>query len=148
MAYQVTKTYGHEQGLTAVFRQWRAESHCRFLHGYALSISITFEADELDERNWVIDFGSLKPLKELLTGMFDHKTVVARDDPKVDAMVALAEAGLIDLVFVKHTGCEAFAELIFDYVADWLRRSRHSPRVRLVKVTVREHGANEASYYG
>ena len=28
-----TKTYGHDLGLSAAFRQWRAESHCRLIHG-------------------------------------------------------------------------------------------------------------------
>lgn len=50
MTYKSTKLYGHEIGLSAAFRQWRAESHCRFLHGYALAVRFEFEADELDVR--------------------------------------------------------------------------------------------------
>ena len=34
--YRSSKTYGHEIGLSAAFRQWRAQSHCRLIHGYAL----------------------------------------------------------------------------------------------------------------
>ena len=35
--WRSTKTYGHEEGLSCCFRQWRAtHSHCRLLHGYAL----------------------------------------------------------------------------------------------------------------
>jgi 6-pyruvoyltetrahydropterin/6-carboxytetrahydropterin synthase len=41
----VKKTYGHELGLSACFRQHRAKSHCRFLHGYPLSFTFTFAAD-------------------------------------------------------------------------------------------------------
>lgn len=50
MIYRSTKTYGHEIGLSAAFRQWRAESHCRFVHGYALAVKFVFEAGELDAR--------------------------------------------------------------------------------------------------
>ena len=55
-----TKTYGHNIGLSAVFRQLHADSHCRFLHGYSLQFKFTFGCDELDEKNWVVDFGGLK----------------------------------------------------------------------------------------
>ena len=57
-----TKKYGHERGLSAAFRQWRAESHCRFMHGYSLEFGFVFGAHELDENNWVVDFGGLKGL--------------------------------------------------------------------------------------
>ena len=41
--WRSTKTYGHEEGLSCCFRQWRAtHSHCRLLHGYALSFRLTF----------------------------------------------------------------------------------------------------------
>lgn len=50
MAYLSTKTYGHEVGLSATFRQWRAKSHCRLLHGYSLSFRFEFEANTLDDK--------------------------------------------------------------------------------------------------
>ena len=38
-----TKRYGHEQGLSAVFRQPNAShSHCQLLHGYSLAFTFTF----------------------------------------------------------------------------------------------------------
>ena len=55
--YYSLKKYGHERGLSAAFRQWRADSHCKFLHGYSLEFEFEFGADELDEKNWVVDFG-------------------------------------------------------------------------------------------
>ena len=51
--YNSTKTYGHDVGLSCSFRQWRAQSHCSKVHGYALSVKFTFAAEKLDERNWV-----------------------------------------------------------------------------------------------
>ena len=55
--FKSTKTYGHDLGFSAAFRQWRADSHCKYIHGYALAFRFEFEADELDVRNWVVDFG-------------------------------------------------------------------------------------------
>jgi 6-pyruvoyltetrahydropterin/6-carboxytetrahydropterin synthase len=145
----VTKTYGHDCGLSATFRQWRAKSHCRFIHGYALSVELTFVCadNETDENGWVINFGGLKPLKQWLQDTFDHKTLVARDDPKYQHFLSLAAVGLIQLVPVERTGCEAFAELIAKQVAGMLAAGElGDTKARLVSVKVSEHGANSASF--
>lgn len=147
MPYRSTKTYGHEIGLSSCFRQWRAQSHCRFLHGYALSVHVEFEADELDIRHWVVDFGSLKSFKGMLEQTFDHKLLVAEDDPNLPALNALEVLGLAQIVVVPATGCEAFAALIYNYTEVWLKDNGYAPRVRVHHVTVREHGANSASFY-
>lgn len=156
-----TKTYGHDLGLSACFRQWRAESHCRFLHGYALAVRLEFAADELDVRNWVVDFGSLKGFKQWLCDTFDHKLLVAEDDPARDYLEMLGHTSIIlpsmreferpggqlaDVVVVPATGCEAFAKLIFECGEIWLKDNGYAPRVRMHQVEVKEHGANSAIY--
>ncbi len=146
MRHVSTKTYGHETGLSCCFRQWRAASHCMLLHGYALSIRLEFSAEELDERNWVIDFGGLKGLKAWLVGKFDHTTLVARDDPKLEWFQEGARMGVLQLVLVDAVGCEATARLIYEEATAWLDVNGHSPRVRLDCVEVSEHGANSAKY--
>lgn len=145
MKYRVTKTYGHDRGLSATFRQHRARSHCQYVHGYALAFSLTFEADTLDESGWVIDFGGLKEVKAWLDRTFDHVTLVAADDPKRELFEEMAIAGLVQCCIVPATGCEAFARLVFNHVNEWMQLRGHSPRVRLVHVTVREHEGNAAS---
>jgi 6-pyruvoyltetrahydropterin/6-carboxytetrahydropterin synthase len=141
-----SKTYGHEIGLSCCFRQWRAESHCRFLHGYALSVRVDFVAKKLDKRNWVVDFGGLKTFKELLQESFDHKLVVAEDDPLIATFRELEIAGAAELVVMPAVGCEAFAEFIYDAATQWLSDNGYAPRVRVAGVEVREHGANSASF--
>lgn len=141
-----TKTFGHEIGLSSCFRQWRADSHCKFLHGYALSIRLEFEADKMDERNWVIDFGSLKGFKKWLEETFDHKLLVALDDPMRDELRRLHHLGLAEIVWVEATGCEAFANLVYHRCKGWLIENGHTPRVRMLAVTICEHGANSAIY--
>lgn len=148
MTFRSTKTYGHEIGLSACFRQWRAESHCKLLHGYALAVRFEFEADELDVRNWVVDFGSLKSLKGWLEDTFDHTLLVANDDPMRHELAKLDACGLARVVWVDATGCEAFAKLIHECAEVWLRDNGYAPRVRMASVEVKEHGANSAIYYG
>lgn len=148
MAYQSTKTFGHNLGLSCCFRQWRAESHCRLLHGYALSIKFVFEANETDSKNWVVDFGGMRSLKEWLVQMFDHTLLVANDDPQKDEICALAGLDIANVVVVPATGCEMFAYMIFNYAWKWLERYEYGHRIKLVSVEVSEHGANSALYTG
>ena len=145
--FKSSKTFGHEIGLSACFRQWRADSHCNKLHGYALSFHFEFRASRLDHRNWVIDFGGLKSLRTELEQAFDHKLLIAEDDPCRSHLVALASLGVANVRIVETVGCESFAKQAFDMGIRWLDREGHTPRVTLDHVTVKEHGANGATYY-
>lgn len=144
--YQVTKTYGAERGLSACFRQWRAKSHCRFLHGYALGFEFVFEASELDQNNWVIDFGSLKPLKSWLDETFDHKLVIAFDDPQKSTILEMGLYGIADINVLSRVGCEAFARLAFDRADLLLGDMGIHERVKIVSVRCFEHSSNSATY--
>ena len=149
MTYTSTKTYGHDIGLSAAFRQWRAtDSPCRFIPGYALSVRLEFEAETLNETNWVVDFGGLKSFKKWLEDTFDHKLLVAEDDPEAIRLTHLARYDLADVVVLPATGCEAFAKHIFERAQVWLKEQNYSPRVWIKSVEVCEHGANSAIYTG
>ncbi len=143
MAYYSTKTYGHERGLSCCFRQWRADSHCNMMHGYALAFSFKFEAATLDHNNWVVDFGGLKWLKAWLENQFDHTTLVAQDDPEMETFRMLHDKKLIDMRVIPGVGCEKTAEYVFDHVASQID-SLYAGRVKLISVEVREHPGNSA----
>jgi 6-pyruvoyltetrahydropterin/6-carboxytetrahydropterin synthase len=143
--YRVTKHYGHELGLSCVFRQWRADSHCAQLHGYALAFTFVFEANELDTRGWVVDFGALGQLKSWLQGAFDHVILVAQDDPCKQDILGLKE-GIATVMQVPATGCEAFALMAYERAKYILEQKGLNIRVRVVSCTVHEHGANSATY--
>lgn len=137
------KTYSHATGHSCAFRQWRADSHCNLIHGYALQFELKF-GGELDDRNWIVDFGGLKPLKNWLAEMFDHTYLVAEDDPELETFKELEAKKLVDLRIVSATGCERFAEMVFDY-ADNLVNELTNGRCWVQEVTVREHGHNSAT---
>lgn len=144
--FRSTKSYGHAEGLSCVFRQWRAgHSHCRLLHGYALAFKFVFVAEELDERNWCFDFGGLKPVKAWLHEMFDHTLVVAADDPELETFKQLAERGIVALRVLPVVGCEGVARIVFGHVAQFVAEAT-AGRVRLERVEVSEHSGNAASY--
>lgn len=155
MKFESQKTYTHSEGLSCTFRQWRAtHSHCRFLHGYALQVTIIFGSPRLDDRNWVMDFGGLKPIKQWLKDTFDHKLLVASDDPEVVQIMKLcggthsdgtSHDRVADVVIVGDVGCEAFAKMIYDHVMWWLTEEKIQ-YVFVESVTVSEHEGNSASY--
>jgi 6-pyruvoyltetrahydropterin/6-carboxytetrahydropterin synthase len=144
--FRSTKTYGHELGLSAVFRQWRADSHCNQLHGYALSFRFEFESEDLDDKNWVVDFGGLSKLRKALEAKFDHKLLVAQDDPKLDEILLLQALGIADIEIVEAVGCEMFARLAYDLATAVLDDLGYIPRARVASVECSEHGANSAIY--
>jgi len=141
-------------GFSTVFRQWKAEdTHCRFLHGYGVSFQIWFEG-ELDERNWVWDFGGMKRAKGKIDGMspkewmdymFDHTFLVAEDDPFLESFKRMDEAGVAQVRVVPATGAECFAQYICDKVAPFISQETEG-RVKVVRVEFREHGKNSAIF--
>lgn len=141
-------------GFSTCFRQWRAEgTHCRFLHGYGVSFRVWFKG-ELDERNWVVDFGGAKRSKVKIDGMnpkdyftylLDHTTIIAEDDPRLDLFKLMNDDGVIQLRILPQVGCERFAEFLFNKINNWVKEETNN-RVTLSKITVYEHEKNSASY--
>ena len=143
--YKSTKLF---DGYSTAFRQWRAEhSHCKFLHGYAMKFKVTFTG-RLDELNWVCDFGSFKRngIKEHMSYMFDHTTIVASDDPKLPEFKTLAMKKLIQLRIIDDVGCEKFAEYVFDYINNIVQKETNN-RVRVLKVESFEGGTKNSAIY-
>ena len=151
--FQSTKVF---DGFSTVFRQWRAEgTHCRFLHGYGVSFKVWFEGD-LDERNWVWDFGGMKRAKGTIDGMtpkawmdhmFDHTLVVAEDDPELQSFRDMDSRGVVQLRIVPATGAERFAKFVYDKLNDFVQEET-AGRVRISKVEFMEHSKNSAIYQG
>tara|TARA_B100000902_G_scaffold262468_1_gene248689 strand:- start:148 stop:597 length:450 start_codon:yes stop_codon:yes gene_type:complete len=146
MTYYSTKTYGHNIGLSAVFRQPNADhSHCHLLHGYSLAFKFTFGCDKLDNKNWAVDFGGLKPLKKWLEDHFDHKTALDIKDPHLEKFRELEKLDLMSIVLFDGVGAEKFAEHAFRF-ADNLITVKTDGRCWVESVECMEHGANSAIY--
>ena len=147
MKYVSTKTY--KQVGPVAYRQWRAESHCNMIHGYALSFHFEFESETLDVRNWVLDFGGLRPLKDKLEEWFDHTLLVALDDPERELMLSLGKAGIAKITEVEKTGCEGLATFLYEYVNTiFLKDYGEQDRIWCSKVEVRETDSNMAMIVG
>jgi 6-pyruvoyltetrahydropterin/6-carboxytetrahydropterin synthase len=141
-------------GFSTVFRQWKADgTHCRFLHGYDVEFRITFEG-ELDQRNWVWDFGGMKRAKNTIDGMmpkawmdymFDHTFVVAEDDPFKESFLKMDEAGVAQVRVIPAVGAERFAQYVYEKVNEFVQAETEG-RVRVVSVEFMENHKNSAIY--
>ena len=152
--YQSTKLI--ELGSCA-FRQWRAnpehatsgltrlDSKCHLIHGYQLKAKFIFGCSELDERNWVTDFGSLKQLKAILNNQFDHTLCIAENDPLLEEFKSLHEKGGCDLRIMSGVGIEKTAEWCFNTASTFITE-KYGDRCWVEKVEVYEHEANSAIY--
>jgi len=149
-------------GFSCCFRQWKATTtHCQYLHGYGVSFKVWFEGD-LDERNWVWDFGGMKRAKTKIDGkspkewmdyMFDHTVLVAEDDPLLSEFKMLNNLpnlgnnnkGGLQLRIIPATGAEKFAEFIFNKLNPFVQEETNG-RVKVKQVEFKEHGKNSAIY--
>jgi 6-pyruvoyltetrahydropterin/6-carboxytetrahydropterin synthase len=104
-----------------------------------------FEADQLDENNWVVDFGGLKELKKKLQDQFDHTTCVSKEDPKLSLFKQLDDTGICDLRVMDGVGIEMFAEWCYKTANEHVKRITNS-RCRCIKAEVFEHEQNSAIY--
>jgi 6-pyruvoyltetrahydropterin/6-carboxytetrahydropterin synthase len=126
-----------------------------------------------------MDFGGLKEFKAWADYMFDHTLVIAQDDPQLDFFKQMAlidtnwtlpETGpnemrvnrdnfepyqrgsLCDLRIVPGVGCEMFAKMAYDKMAELLAsgdmRYPINPTVRVKSAEVFEHAGNSATYEG
>ena len=143
MGYQSTKII--ELGSCA-FRQWKADSHCKFIHGYRLIAKFWFGATELDHRNWVVDFGGLKGLKDILEKQFDHTFCVAGDDPLLAYFKELHDHGAVDLrIMPEGVGIEKTAEWCYKAAKQYIHDLTNG-RCCVERVEVWEHEKNSAIY--
>ncbi len=101
-------------------RQWRDDGHCRFVHGYGRYVQFTFSG-ELDHRQWVMDFGDLKDIKKWIEQQWDHRLLLASDDPHLEDFKKMHDLGtmninVMDVAKGWGPGIEASCKFVYDNV--------------------------------
>jgi len=132
-------------GFPCTHRQWKAESHCRFVHGYSREFYFEFAASELTQEGWVVDFGGLKEIKNWLDQVFDHTFLVAQDDPELENFRDLDKRGIIQLRVLPNPGMEGSALYVYEQASKILEKL-YGKRAWITKVEVRENEKNSAFY--
>ena len=112
------------------------EGVCRHPHGHNAVAEIELRAQLLDDRAMVRDFGEIKRVVEAwVERELDHKMILRRDDPLVEALQALGEP--VYVVDVNPTA-ERIARLLYEQVA--------SAGLPVVRVTLWETPSSRATY--
>ena len=132
--YSVTKRidfcYGH--------RLLDYDGICKHPHGHNASAEIEVRTDALDKRNMVVDFTDIKRrIKGWIDREIDHRMILRRDDPLVDALQKLGEPVYL---LESNPTVERIARLLFD-----ISREQGLP---VSRVTVWETPSSWATYTG
>lgn len=148
VVYKFVSTKEYIDAFPCAYRQWRADSNCNQIHGYSFSMKFYFGTDELDVRNWVVDYGGLRDLKRILEDQFDHTLLVSRDDPEIETFKSLQEKKLAKLTILPRLGCEGLADMLYKYIngifiPDMLGQGE-ADRLWCFRVEVRETQSNMA----
>lgn len=132
-------------GFPCTHRQWRAESHCRFVHGYSRTFYFEFAAKELTPEGWVVDFGGLKELKAWLEYTFDHTFLASQDDPELPEFQKMHDRGVIQLRVLPNPGMEGTALYVYEKASEILKKL-YGDRAWVTLVEVSENEKNSAKF--
>lgn len=147
MPFFSTKRFGP---ISTGHRQWRDDGHCAWLHGYGRTVKVEFSGSHLDEKMWMVDFGALRGLKQWLEGEWDHRFLIASDDPALETFKELDAKGLMSLNVMDVTkgygpGIEASCKYVYDHFDAEVRRMTQG-RCWVTTVEIFEHENNSAVF--
>jgi 6-pyruvoyltetrahydropterin/6-carboxytetrahydropterin synthase len=148
VVYKYVSTKEYHDEFPCAYKQWKADTECSLNHGYSFSIKLYFGANELDRRGWIVDYGGLRELKEILKSQFDHRTLIAADDPDLEKYQQLERDGILKLTVLPAMGCELIADMLYKFINGVFIPDTWGPgeaeRVWCFRVEVRETQSNMA----
>ena len=124
-----------------------SQLYCQYLHGYSISVRINFKGG-LDDKNWVYDFGDLKDVKKWLENEWDHRLLLAHDDPLLEDFKQLHEKGGVNLNVMSKgygPGIEDSCKYVYDKVNPMIKEKTQG-RAWVENVRIYEHEKNWADY--
>ncbi len=137
-----TKRYAD---LPFAHRQPHHAGHCARIHGHSWAFEFTFSAKERDACGFVLDFGSLKWLRQWIEERFDHTLVLSADDPFLQTLqTQLGGLLLANVQVVPDCSSEGIASFLMHEITLLLREATRG-RVTLSKVVVHEDSKNSAT---
>ncbi|MBI3316151.1 MAG: 6-carboxytetrahydropterin synthase QueD [Candidatus Omnitrophica bacterium] len=121
--------YGH--------RLLNYDGKCAHPHGHNGKIEIELEAEALDERGMVYDFGDIKEIiQRWVDKELDHRMILKKDDPLAPLLRGMRETCF---EMDENPTAEALAKLIYEYAK--------SKKLPVSKVTFWETTSSHATYF-
>jgi len=84
-------------------------------------------------------------LKDWMNYMWDHTTLIEKDDPQLETFKYMEELGLCHLRVMDKIGAESAAKLVYDKFNDIMSKTGGG-RVKVVKVECWENKSNSSIY--
>ena len=137
-----TKSY---RDIPLSHRQPHHRGRCSRLHGHSWAVTLTFEAKELDDNGFVIDFGDLHFLKDWIDLNLDHATALKKSDPLRAECEKLEQMGLLKILWVDSASCEGIAQFLYHTFQPMIE-VKTKGRVRLQSLHLEEDSKNSATY--
>ncbi|MCA9093053.1 MAG: 6-carboxytetrahydropterin synthase [Planctomycetaceae bacterium] len=107
VSQEIDFCYGH--------RLLNYDGKCKHLHGHNGRLIIVLEAENLDERGMLVDFGDIKrSVRTWVDNELDHRMILNRNDPIIPYLQSINEPMyLIDW----NPTAENIARLVYEYTA-------------------------------
>lgn len=164
MAYTSTKTF---DCISTAHRNWRARNNpsrdsrkCAYIHGYTKTFTFVFGCSELDDYQWVQDYGTSssnpdKPrtmtlIKQFIQDDLDHGVTTDSHDPMLLKLKEMHDLELIKLIVIpvengQSGSVEGLCRYLFNRF-DPLLQEETGGRCWIQSITVSEHHKNSSTY--
>ena len=163
MAYTCTKTF---DCVSTAHRNWRAKNNpnrdskkCSYIHGYTKTFTFVFGCDDLDEFNWVYDYGTtsngkeertMTKIKNFIQNELDHGVTTDSQDPMLPKLFEMHDLELIKLIVIpvengQSGSVEGLCRYLYNTFDPMLRKESNN-RVWIESVTISEHHKNSSTY--
>lgn len=126
-------------------RQPLHTGHCSKIHGHNWSIIIEFEAAQLDENGFVVDFGNLKYFKAFIDEYLDHACLFSKGDSRVQDLAQSEFKDLFKILWVDNASCEGIALFLYQEFSQLLK-AQEGDRVSIRSLKLYEDEKNFVSY--
>ena len=126
-------------------RQPLHTGHCSKIHGHNWSIIIEFEAAQLDENGFVVDFGNLKYFKAFIDEYLDHACLFSKGDSRVQDLAQSEFKDLFKILWVDNASCEGIALFLYQEFSRLLK-AHEGDRVSIRSLKLYEDEKNFVSY--
>jgi queuosine biosynthesis protein QueD len=109
-------------------------------HGHMYRVIVVLHGTELDERDMLIDFNELKPLKKWIDNNLDHTTILWESDPMLSY---ITESRQRYLATKKSPTSEHIAEIILAKAIELF----DNQRIRVKYIEVKESSTSGVKVY-
>jgi 6-pyruvoyltetrahydropterin/6-carboxytetrahydropterin synthase len=127
MKYLVSKVFTFEAAHRLIKNY---TGKCTNNHGHSWVVRVELEADELDQKNMVIDFNEIKRLKVWIDETLDHTTILWREDPMCSF---IQQSGQRLFITDDNPTSETIATIIFKKAQDLFENDKI--KINLVEVS-------------